>query len=205
MNLISPTSTLNSTSITMSSFEQEKLICAAKLGILQKLYFDQTWDGNDCKKFYDENNLQHLPNYLKEVYFPDDLIEKFIQVLNDIRVIYDNTCGIDLYSDFKSDIRNFKNSWEALVQNEYVMMCMDFRVTWINKVHFIVDHFSELLEKENEGLGNNSDQNIECMHSYVDKQLKKGCYWTTVSTTKACGEKQHAGVLKINAYSVKLS
>ena len=132
MNLISPTSTLNSTSITMSSFEQEKLICAAKLGILQKLYFDQTWDGNDCKKFYDENNLQHLPNYLKEVYFPDDLIEKFIQVLNDIRVIYDNTCGIDLYSDFKSDIRNFKNSWEALVQDEYVMMCMDFRLTWIN-------------------------------------------------------------------------
>ena len=53
--------------------------------------------------------------------------------------------------------------------------------------------------------GNYSDQNIECMHSYVDKQLKKGCYWTTVSTTKACGEKQHAGVLKINAYSVKLS
>ena len=175
-----------------------------KLNMAEKLYHGKQFEGNDCKKFISIYNLKILNHLLKKAYFPKSLRHKFITVLTDIRVIYNNSCGLELYSDYKSDIRNFKNSWEALVEDDFAKDTEEYRLSWINKVHFMVDHFQELLEVEKTGLGQNSDQNIECMHSFTYREMKRGGYWTIVSTSDRCGEKQHEGVLKINAYSVKL-
>ena len=65
---------------------------------------------------------------------------------------------------------NVRRSWGDVVKDDRVKLSL------INKVHEIVDHFSDYFEHPlcgGEALGTSSDQIIEHMHSYVDKAMKK--------------------------------
>ena len=80
------------------------------------------------------------------------------------------------------------------------------KLSWINKAHEIVDHFSDYFEHplcDGEALGTLSAQIIEHMHSYVDKAMKKSAYWIKDTTSTECAKKQHKAMLQINSFSVK--
>ena len=64
----------------------------------------------------------------------------------------------------------FKLSWMALVEVNKVKLSI------LNKVHFIIHHFSTYFEDPisgDEGLGTSTDQIIENIHSYIDRAFRK--------------------------------
>ena len=92
-------------------------------------------------------------------------------------------------------------SWDSLVAEP----CVKLSVT--PKVHQIgdqlSDYFEEPLVPQGEGLGMTSDQTIEHMHSYIRKVFRTSGYFQHTATTKASARKQHQGILRINALSVR--
>ena len=60
--------------------------------------------------------------------------------------MYTSTCGTELDSDYSSVIRNLRNSWQELFDHK------DVTITWPNKLHFIIDHFRELIKNKFVGM-----------------------------------------------------
>ena len=105
---------------------------------------------------------------------PEDLITKYIQCFTDIRNVYSSCCRTKLDKNHRYFTQKFKSSWLALVEDSRV------NLTIPNKVHYITDHFSD----------------------YFDSKFSNG--EGLDPTTETCAQKQHEGVLQINAFSVKI-
>ena len=43
------------------------------------------------------------------------------------------------------------------------------------------------------------------MHSYIDRMLNKSKYKLKIADSDKAAKKQHAGILKINAFAVRIS
>ena len=83
----------------------------------------------------------------------------------------------------------------------------DFKLSWTPKVHYICDHFSDYFEDplvEGRALGDTTDQIIEHMHSYINRLMTKSFYKLKDWLSEKASNKQHQGILKINAFSVKI-
>ena len=69
------------------------------------------------------------------------------------------------------------------------------------------DHFSDYFEDplvEGRALGVTTDQIIEHMHSYINRLMTKSFYKLKDLQSEKTAKKQHQGILKINAFSVKI-
>ena len=101
---------------------------------------------------------------------PEDLVRMFITCLENIRNVYSSCCRTKLDPNHRLVTSQFKLSWMALVEDPRV------KISISNKVHFIMDHFSDYFEDPltgGEGLGTTTDQIIEHMHSYIDRHFRK--------------------------------
>ena len=111
-----------------------------------------------------------------------------------------------MWSSTKSrpDHREFtskvESSWEDLIKE-------DVKLSWTPKIHHIIHHFSDYFEDSLVGkrsLFDTTDQIIKHCHSYVNRLLTTSFYKLKNADSKNGPKKQHAGILKINAYAVKI-
>ena len=58
--------------------------------------------------------------------------------------------------------------------------------------------------KKRRTLGDTTDQIIEHMHSYINRLLTKSFYKLKDFLSEKASKKQHQGILKINAFAVKI-
>ena len=78
------------------------------------------------------------------------------------------------------------------------------KLSWNYIIHHFVEYFEdELVEKRS--LLDTSDQIIEHCHSYVNRMLTKSFYKLKNVNSKNASNKQHNGILKINAFAVKIN
>ena len=83
-----------------------------------------------------------------------------------------------------------------------------WKLSWTPKAHHIADHLVEYFKDplvNRKALGKTSDQIIENMHSYIDRMLNKSKYKLKIADSDKAAKKQHAGILKINAFAVRIS
>ena len=104
---------------------------------------------------------------------PEDLVDKFINCLANIRKVYSSCCRTKLDPNHRQVTTQFKLSWLSLVDDPRVKLSIP------NKVHYINDHFSDYFDDPmtgGEGLGTTTDQIIEHMHSFIDRNFRKSRY-----------------------------
>ena len=172
-----------------------------ELSLIKTDYHGKQFEGNQCKTFMKEKNLDKVKKYLIEDNMPEDLVDIFMEAFSNIRQVYSSCCGKKLDPNHRIVTENLEKSWSALVEDSRV------KLTWPNKIHQIVHHFSDYFEDplcSGEALGTTTDQVIEHMHSYVDKALRKSGYWINDRNSELCAQKQHEGILQINAFSVNV-
>ena len=149
----------------------------------------------------EKNLLYKVKKYLIEDNMPEDLVDIFMEAFSNIRQVYSSCCGKKLDPNHRIVTENLEKSWSALVEDSRV------KLTWPIKINQIVHHFSDYFEDplcSGEALGTTTDQVIEHMHSYVDKALRKSGYWINDRNSELCAQKQHEGILQINAFSVNV-
>ena len=111
------------------------------------------------------------------------VLRRHIETIHNKKLFSCDKCPVQLksYTNFNVHARSIHL---VVVQNQIQitgkLLIKDDRVklSWINKAHEIVDHFSDYFEHplcDGEALGTLSAQIIEHMHSYVDKAMKKKC------------------------------
>ena len=71
------------------------------------------------------------------------------------------------------------------------------------RVLLLWDYFEDPLI-EGRALGDTTDQIIEHMHSYINRILTKSFYKLKDTSSEKASSKQHQGILKINAFAVKI-
>ena len=74
------------------------------------------------------------------------------------------------------------------------------------KAHQIGDHIEQYYDDpfvKQEDLGMCSDQIIEQMHSYIKRMLLKSRYLCSIADSRESAKRQHNGVLRLNAFSVR--
>ena len=116
--------------------------------------------------------------------------------------VYSFCCGSTLDPKYEDIITCFKNSWQAIIDEPIV------KLSWTPKAHHIADHFVDYFKDplvNNQALGRTSDQIIEHMHSYIDRMLNKSKYKLKIADSDRAAKKQHAGILKINSFAVRIS
>ena len=84
-----------------------------------------------------ESNLKVLEDLLPKHNMPADLAEKYIQCFREIRNVYSSCCRKNVDPNHRSVTAQFKNSWLSLFMDSRVNLSIP------NKVHFIMDHFSD--------------------------------------------------------------
>ena len=67
---------------------------------------------------------------------------------------------------------------------------------------FVLPYFDDPLVKK-EGQGMCSDQIIEYMHSYIKQTLTRSHYLLSIVDSKEAIKRQHNGILRLNAFSVR--
>ena len=67
-----------------------------------------------------------------------------------------------------------------------------------------MEYFNDPLVNR-QALGKTSDQIIKHMQSYIDGMLNKSKYQLKMADSDKAAKKQHAGILKINAFAVRIS
>lgn len=130
-----------------------------------------------------------------------NITETFIQTFQAIREVYSSCCGTNLDPNHRIVTQNFNQSWPKLFE------IPEINVSWTTKVHQISDHFSDYCKDplvEGRTLGVTTDQIIEHMHSYINRLLTKSFYKLKDYKSEKTVEKQHAGIFKINSFSVKI-
>ena len=182
--------------------EENPVRCFEKLACIHKSdYHGKQMEGNQCQDMIKEKNLEKLKELLLLDNMPEKLVDNYIKCLTDIRKVYSACCRKNLDPNHRDIINELNLAWTALVEDHRV------NLTIPNKIHFIIDHFSDYFEDPltgGEGLGTTTDQIIEHMHSYIDRTFKRSKYWVNDPTTTACATKQHQCILQINAFSVRM-
>ena len=134
-------------------------------------------------------NVTKLENHISEngpQYLP------FINVIWFLKLIDELVNLHKLEPQFKEVLNSFTEAYKILEAK--------FDVSVTNKVHIIMDHLQEYLEKNETTLLKKTYQTVECTHSKLDKFLKHHGYFRKNNDSISCGEKLYKGILAWNSY-----
>ena len=155
------------------------------------LYHKESLEGNQCKMFCDDKNIQVLKSILQDHSYPANIVESYSNALAAIREVYSSCGGKTLKPNWRDCTTNFKMCWTMLVKEKTVKLNMT------PKAHQIGDHFEQYFEDplvKPEGLGMCSDQIIEHMHSYIRRIMLKSRYLCSIADSGESAKRQHSVV-----------
>lgn len=131
------------------------------------------------------------------------LLDNIIDVIRSVQIVYStvSTFG-ELHLDPCYDIQNFKTSWETMVSS---FKDKGLKFSTPNKVHIIISHIPEYLQKFHVPLSYTSDQNIESYHAIYEKMVKNSNYKMRDPHTIKAGEALLRSVKHMNGYNLDVS
>ena len=101
------------------------------------------------------NKLEELKKVIPE----DFLI--FSETLDALKNVKISCFGAEAHPDYKERINEFEAKWEELYINHDIW--------FTNKVHVIIDHVPQAIERTGRGLLGNSEQVVEATHAKFEK------------------------------------
>ena len=131
-------------------------------------------EGNEASKVL--NNLDEL-----KIMLPDNEHQHVI-CLKALRELQTAVCRSKLAPDYKDKLDNFEKEFNSLREQSDISISL--------KIHYILDHLSDLFELTGEGLGGVDDHVIECMHQYLNKRMRNSKYFVKDLSSELHGQKK---------------
>ena len=124
-----------------------------KLGIVRDPFNNKDYNGNYCEKIL--KNLDDLQQIVEPKFSP------FIETLRALHDVKEACFKPILKPNWRETITRFKNGWCDLF--------MDFEIGFSNKVHIIIEHIPQVIERTGRSLHLSSEQVVEAAHAKFDK------------------------------------
>ena len=156
-----------------------------KQGITREKYFNKL-EGNEASRVL--NNLAALETMLSEHQI------QHVNCLKALKELQSAVCRQKLASDYKVKLDNFKKEFKSLRDTSDITISL--------KIHYILDHLSDLFELTGEGLGGVDDHVIECMHQYLNKRMQNSKYFVKDLSSELHGKKKMQLLLHLNGYNI---
>ena len=116
-------------------------------------YNNKDYNGNNCNKLL--NNLDKLKNVI-----PGEFLI-FVETLEALKNVKEACFGAEAHPDYKEIIKEFESKWEDLY--------FEHGIWFTNKVHVIIDHVPQAIERTGKGLLGSSEQVVEATHAKFEK------------------------------------
>ena len=123
------------------------------INLVRDPYNNKDYNGNNCNKLL--NKLEELKKVIPE----DFLI--FSETLDALKNVKISCFGAEAHPDYKERINEFEAKWEELYINHDIW--------FTNKVHVIIDHVPQAIERTGRGLLGNSEQVVEATHAKFEQ------------------------------------
>ena len=162
------------------------------IGINRKLYFSETWEGNQIKII-----LKNLDKIEKNI--PQRLLPT-VEAFRSLEKLYSTASrrSADDKEEYikvvESDIEIFKGKIEILNK--------DFGFSITNKIHTIFDHITDYISMSGRTLGETNDQVIEATHQDLNQRIQSSKYEVVNKRSPRHGRQLLRAILHYNAYNL---
>ena len=122
-------------------------------GLVRDPFNNKDYNGNYCEKIL--KNLDDLQQIVEPKFSP------FIETLRALHDVKEACFKPILKPNWRETINRFQKGWCDLF--------MDFEICFSNKVHIIIEHIPQVIERTGRSLHLSSEQVVEAAHAKFDK------------------------------------